>query len=249
VLVVGLALACGSASVAGPITFTGSSGSLAASAGFETSGTNLVVTLTNTSAADVLVPTDVLTAIFFDIAGVGALTPVSAVLGSGSSVFYDPDGQPAGGVVGGEWAYKAGLVGAPGGATEGISSSGFSLFGPADLFPGPDLQSPTSPDGLQYGILSAGDNSATGNAGVTGSGGLILNSVVFTLSGLPGGFDPSADGAITNVSFQYGTALTEPNVPGDGGGGGGTIPEPGALSLLGVALIGMGLVRQWRKNS
>src|SRR5262249_52759787 len=49
-----------------PVTFTGSSGSLAASATFDDSvaGT-LKVTLTNTSSADVLVPANVLTAVFF----------------------------------------------------------------------------------------------------------------------------------------------------------------------------------------
>lgn len=217
-------LFAGSASAA-QISFTGSSGSLAASVTFDTSGTDLLVTLTNTSTADALVPIDILTGVFFDIAGSPlALTRTSAVVPAGSSVFYGP--TDPGGVVGGEWAYGSGLAG-PGGRAYGISSAGFGLFGPGDLFPGTDLQPPASPNGLEYGITSAGDNLATGNAPVTGGNALIQNSVVFTLSGLPTGFNPAT--GILNVLFQYGTDLSEPSFPG--------VPEPSSLSLLAIAAL------------
>src|SRR5512143_2182454 len=114
-----------STAMASPIVFTGSSGSLAASASFDVVGSQLHVKLTNTSAADVLVPADVLTAVFFSIAGAGSLPPVSAMLYGGSTVFFGPDG---GGNVGGEWAYGAGLTGAPANAGLGVSSAGFGLF-------------------------------------------------------------------------------------------------------------------------
>lgn len=207
-------------------TFSGSLGNLSASADFELVGANLQVTLTNTSQSDVLVPADVLTAVFFDIAGNPTLSPVSAILGSGSSVFFDPDGQPSGGIVGGEWAYASGLIAAPGGATRGISSSGLDLFG-AGNFAGPDLDgNDSSVDGLGYGITSAGDNLGTGNQKVTGGVPLIKNSVIFTLSGL----GDITNLSISNVSFQYGTSLSEPNVP---------VPEPATMLLFGSGLVGL----------
>lgn len=218
--------------MAAPVTFTGTLGSLASSATFDTSGNNLVVTLTNISTADVLIPSDVLTAVFFDSGA--TLTPQSALLNAGSTVFFGSDG---GGNVGGEWAYGSGLAGAPGGATQGISSSGFGLFG-AGNFNGPDLEPPAAVDGVQYGITSAGDNPATGNAAVTGNNALIQNSVVFTLSGLPAGFDPFA--SISHVSFQYGTALTEPNIPPD-------VPEPGFYGILMAGLSGL-VFMSWRRR-
>jgi hypothetical protein len=222
----GVFAACGSSAMATLLTATASQGNLAASATFDVQGSNLVVTLTNTSLEDVLVPADVLTSVFFDFGSSLVLTPVSAVLDAGSVVHFG--GTDPGGVVGGEWAYRAALAGAPHGAAYGISSSGLGLFGPADLFPGSDLSPPASPNGLNYGITSAGDDMATGNAAVTGSIPLIQNAVVFTLSGLPEGFDPTA--SIQNISFQYGTALTDPNLPTPA-------PTSGVIALGGALLL------------
>ena len=157
-------------------------------------------------------------------------------LNAGSTVFYGPNG---GGNVGGEWAYSDNLSGAPGGADEGISSAGFSLFGNAN-FGVSNLQGPLAVDGMQYGLTSAGDNLTTGNAAVTGNFALIQNSVIFELSGIPGGFDPSQAGAITQLSFQYGTALSEPNFS--------QVPIPASLLLLGSGVLGLtGFRRKFRR--
>lgn len=205
---------------AAPITFNGSGGNLAASATFDVTGTNLIITLSNTSSEDVLVPADVLTGVFFDSATALSLTRISAVVPGGSSVLFG--GTDAGGVVGGEWAYRPLNIANEPNREYGISSSGLGLFGPGDRFPGNNLQGPTSPGGLEYGITSAGDNPATGNTPVTGTNALIDNSVVFTLSGLPVGFDPSTQ--ISHVTWQYGTSLSEPH-----------LPEPATLALVAVA--------------
>lgn len=222
-----------------PITFAGSSGSRSASATFEQSGSQLLVKLTNTSAFDVLAPSNVLTGVFFTLWGVSSLTPISAAL-DGSDVLFGPDG---GGDVGGEWAYRSALW------IHGISSTGADgIFGPGDLFGGANLQGPTSPDGLQYGITSAGDDPSTGNAPVTGGHALIQNSVLFTLGGLPSGFQLH-NWSVLNVAFNYGTSLNlvpgfrqPPEQPPV------SAPEPATLVLLGSGLVAFTGAAAWKRR-
>lgn len=225
-------------------TGTGNNGeTLAASATFtiDTSTNTLTIVLTNTSTADVNDPPDILTALFFDLLGQGALTPVSALLTSGSVVWFDT--APTGGNVGGEWAYGSGFVdGSTPSGSEGISSSGFGLFGGAN-FNGPNLDPPPAIDGLNYGITSAGDNSGTGNAAVTGGVPLIKNSVTFTLTGdFTDWTQTTLNSNLTNVAFQYGTSLTGEPCIGDCGPV--TVPEPGLPLLFGAALLAWGATRR-----
>jgi hypothetical protein len=233
-IILGLVL-LGLASRAGAdITYLGAGGSLTATVAFAQSGTDLIITLSNTTLADVQAQEDVLTAVFFTLAGNPVLTKTSAVVPAGSTVYFgitDP-----GGVVGGEWAYNPALKKAPFDAQLGIGSAGFSANAEFDgtmMFPGNNLDGNAGPDGISYGILSAGDNTTTGNSAVTGGNPLIKNSVVFTM-GLPTNYVLTAS-SISDVSFQYGTALNEPNDPG------ALIPEPSSIALAaaGIGLLGL----------
>jgi len=227
-------------SLAQSFTYSGTNGNLNASVTFEQVGTNLVVTLTNTSTNDVLTQPSILTSVFFTLAGDPTLSRISAQLGFGSIVLFDT--PPAGGVVGGEWAYVNHLVGAPFGTDEGISSAGFSLFGSGDLFPGANLDGPASPNGVNYGITSAGDDPLTGQSAVTGPNPLIQNSVVFTLA-FNTNYVLTAE-SISQLNFQYGTALTptDPNIEI-------VVPEPGSLTLAAAGILLLVMVSRKRAPS
>ncbi len=204
-----------------PFTVTPAVGALSADVSLSIVGGDLQVVLTNNSPDDVLVPSQVLTAVFFDLGGSPALTPVSALL-NGSAVFFGPTG---GGNVGGEWAYGTGISAFGQTFGYGISSTGLGLFGQAN-FNGANLDGPTAVNGLGYGITSAGDDLATGNAEVTGNVPLIQDSVTFLLSGST---DFTVLPTISHIQFIYGTSLAE-NTP---------VPEPATFLLLGSGLIGL----------
>jgi hypothetical protein len=233
VLITLIAVGLSTPSAASPITFTGASGNLAASVSFEVKDSTLEIILTNTSLVGALVPSDILTAVFFDLTDfTGGLDPYSAVLNTGSSVLNgvsDP-----GGVVGGEWAYAEDIEGAPGGQSYGIGSAGLDIFGVAN-FTGTNLDGPDAVNGLGYGIMSAVGITADANPKIKSTP-LISNSVIFTLSGLPLGFS-LATTAPSNIYFQYGTSLSEPRV---------SVPEPATLLLL---LPGLGAVVAERARS
>ncbi|HEX2343216.1 MAG TPA: XDD4 family exosortase-dependent surface protein [Vicinamibacterales bacterium] len=219
---------------AGPLTLDATNGSnLSAQVIFDVvGGTNLQVTLTNTSLFGAVVPADILTAVFFDLTGVGTLTPLSAVVAPGSILNDDPATN-----VGGEWAYSSGIGGkTPEGQNYGIGSSGLNIFGQAN-FNGPNLDGPTAVAGMSYGIVSG--LAANSNPTVSGMP-LISDSVIFMLSGLPVGFNPSSV-TIRNVYFQYGTSLSEPHL---------RVPEPATVLLLVPAVIAVmaGGVRARRKR-
>jgi protein with PEP-CTERM/exosortase system signal len=236
-LVCGLLL-CWSNS-ANALLFSTAPGAMAASADFEIlAGGFLQVTLTNTGTGNPANPADILTALFFNLAGDPSLSRDSAVLGAGSTVIHGPavSTDPAPNGVGGEWAYNN--TQSVNGANEGISSAGFGTFGVGDRFPGKNLQGPDSVNGVQYGITTAFDTPVGDNMGIS-TVGLIKNQVVFTLDNFTGSL---AD--ISHVSFQYGTMLSDTNIPGTP-----PVPDSGPTAmLLGLSLSGLGFVRRFVKR-
>ena len=245
-LVCGLLL-CWSNS-ANALLFTTAPGAMAASADFVIlPGGFLQVTLTNTGTGDPAAPGDILSGVLFNLAGNPTLSKDSAVLGAGSTVIHGPtpSTDPAAGAppnsVAGEWAYTNSLNSH--GANESIYSAGYfdgnARFpvSPGSATVGTNLQGPGSVNGIQYGITTAFDTLGNDNTGI--AAGLIQNQVVFTLDNFTGSL---AD--ISSVSFQYGTALTETNIPGTS-----PVPDSGPTAmLLGLSLSGLGFVRRFVKR-
>jgi len=193
-----------------------------ATADFSLSGTTLTITLSSVGDA-ARVPTDILTGLYFS-ANDENLTPISADLASGSTLLNPVAGQS----IGGNWQFAAGKSGQglPNNASAGIVTTGLGVFGPTGNFGTPAQ----TLGGFDYGIVNgiAGD----ANNPVKGAT-LINNSIVFTLT-VPGDFDVAS---ITDVGFQWGTSLSE-NPPSEVPDGGSTV------TLLGVALVGLGCVRR-----
>jgi hypothetical protein len=165
--------------------------------------------LLNTSTADSWVPTDVLTGLFFNLSG-ATLNPLSASLGEGS-VIYDLASYSKN--VGGEWAFGSKLGIGTKTYSYGVSAAGLGLFGPKDRFDtSSNLAGTENVGGLDFGIVTAGDNQATANGGLDRN--LIKGSVVFTfgLSNLSSNFDLAK--AIGDVRFQYGTSTSEASFSG-----------------------------------
>ncbi len=216
-----LGIAAAALLLAAPFTVAPAVAALSADVNLSVVNGDLQIVLTNTSPDDVLIPTQVLTAVFFDLAGSPTLSPISALL-NGSTVYFGPNGGPTG--VGGEWAYGTDVSAFGTTFGYGLSSAGLGIFGNSDFLVGSNLVDPVAVNGLGYGITSAGDNLLTGNKEVTGNVPLIKNSVTFLLSGLTD-FTEVPD--ISNIRFVYGTSLSEQPVP-----------EPGTFLLLGSGLIG-----------
>lgn len=215
---------------------------LKASATFVVSNLELIVTLSNLGTADPQSPADILTGVFFNIAGDPHLTPVSATVGSGSTVIGHRMPLGFNGNIGGEWAYKNDLpyIGANGKDNEGISSTKLSWFNKKDLFPGGKIKGTSPLSGAQFGITTLNDLMSNDQGGIKNKA-LVQNTVVFVFDGLPSNFTLN-DISASSVNFQYGTSIKKGlDVSGLMVA---QIPEPSVLSLVAVGLFGtLALIR------
>jgi hypothetical protein len=205
---------------------------LAASATFSISNLNLVVTLSNTGTFDPANPNDILTGIFFTLSGDLALIPESAQVAPGSSVIGHR--LPVGftGDVGSQWAYRNNLVGATNGANEGISSTSLKWFGTKNLFSSRKIKGFGSFAGISFGLTTTDDLPANDRGSLKNQG-LIQNSVVFTFSGLPQDF---AISDISDVIFQYGTNLKQPELISEAMAN--NVAEPPTIALAAMGILG-----------
>jgi len=226
------------ASKAQAVTFTATGvgktpgDTLKASVVFAVSNLDLIVTLSNTGTVDPSTPADVLSAVLFNIEGDPKLTPVSADLDTGSSIIADPLPMGFDGDVGGEWAYRSGLAGAPDGANEGISSDALKWFGSKKyVFPGEKLRGAGRPGGIDFGLTTMNDRPGNDRDGLKDQG-LIQNSVQFVLFGLPDDFSLSE---ISDVTLQYGTTIKQPEITGEELA---IIPEPSTIMLAAAGFMG-----------
>jgi hypothetical protein len=192
--------------------------------------TNLVITLANTAMYKPNDGPDILTSVFFTLAGDPMLTRVSGLLNAGCCVVESGTNLTiAGGVIGGSWAYAASLWGAPGSANEGISSAGCSLLGPCELFPGSRLPGDWNPpEGIGGGLTSIVDDGSKYNGSLFGRP-FIKDSAVFTLGNVPASLTVSE---ISNVSFGYGST---PDQVIDAM----MVPEPTAVTLAAAGLLSL----------
>jgi hypothetical protein len=104
----------------------------------------------------------------------------------------------------GGWQYRESMSGfANVHATRGLGTNGLGIFN----------GNVKSVDNLDYGITSVGDNVATSQSSQLFKMPLVKNSIQFTFSGLPADFIADSE-HVSNVRFQYGARLTEPNFQG-----------------------------------
>ncbi len=220
-----------------PLTYTGSSGSLAASAAFTFSSANggtLQLILKNTGAPAV-VNGDILNGLFWT-----STTTLSAANGSallGSSHVVDLSGgsvvqttAPAGGDVGKKFDYStsASWSKSVGSFNNAISGAGYITvngdsgnLGTATMVPG------GANNNQAYGIVSDIDLNAHNKVN---SIPLIKDSVTFTFTNVGTSFN------ITALAFQYGTSLSETRFDGTPS----TVPEPASyLGALAVSFAGL----------
>ena len=245
-LLIATGLAVASNSSFGALTYIGSgAGGRAASVTFNEAGGDLVVTLSDTGTEPTTQwdSTYLLGAVFFNYTGPGTLsangTSSGAVLPNGDGII----GTLANGTtIGSYWAYGSNLTGGPNGARQALTGVGYNLDNlPANGNMGTKAQKVDGADGALLGWNNLND----ANSSVTRHEPLAYTTIEFTLigSGLPSSLVASD---FSDVTFQYGTALSAPNFEGNLAV---SEPEPNygiATGILAISLAGCGFFKKLR---
>jgi len=210
------------------------------------SGTTLRLTLTNTSPL-ILSIGQALSGLTWDITPLVSLTPVSALIASGSLLVGV--GSTSDTDLSGEWAFQDDILAGGGLGSFGIGAMGDINFGADSFGPGDRFNDTASlnlfgpPSGSLNGIGGAivGPSVDLFSDGFTSQGPLVQGfdgtnttpgQMVFNW-GITGAF-PLAD--ITNVQPLFGTD------------GAPAVPEPSTILLLGSGLAVLGFLR-WRRKA
>lgn len=188
---------------------------------FEVVNGDLVVRLSNTSMANSSEPNDLIQGVFFNSStplktsadglrsdtGLAGNPSDRAILPTGS--YLSPWDGPDIRDVSTKWAYRGDLDTRKAPAQYGFAAAGLNFFGKHDLLD-EESETPGSPSGMDYGLLSKGNiegdaNSSIDDASDTNTP-FIFYEVEFVLTDFDfGGLDVTTD--ITDVIFQYGTTL------------------------------------------
>jgi hypothetical protein len=249
-----LALAWGSPSRATTFTetFTGSTGSLSASAIFSydsTGGGSLTVTLENTSPTRPAQNGSLLGAVLFNINNNPTLIPGQANLGTDGSLINTDGTAYTGSYNAADGFFE---MRATGGITNGttntgynyiISAVGYGVGNPATTNFTNSTVNPPNIDGGNFSMVPTAGLGYTPNNNYKP---LVKGAMVFNFTGV-GTTLTAAD--ITQVAFQYGTDLTtDTRLPGGGPPAPpSSVPEPSTLAIAGLGalgLIGYGLRRR-----
>jgi hypothetical protein len=188
----------------------------------------VVLTSTGDAAASNI---QILNGVFFNVAGNPVLSAQSANLTSGSNLINSTTGAVVAGNAADGWglfqgatvlAATTGIYSPP--TSYGIISAGFGVGGQSNF----GNSNGQNLDGGDYGIV----HGVTANNSINPQfSPLVSNSMTFVLDNYTGQ-------AITDVVFQYGTALSTP------------VPEPSTLAIAGLGALGFvtyGLRRRLKK--